>query len=182
MTSFLASLNESLLNEARQYSCVMAMIGKDQCEPFKSFQKTISPHDIYEEEGEDYGIQTDYHVTVLYGIHDSSPKETFNLLKDGDEFWVELSDVTLFENEKYDVLKIDVTSGELKRLNLLVRKNIEFTSKFTDYKPHLTLAYLKKGKGKDYVSSIFRGTSVAVRELVFSPPEGKKTSVFLKEA
>lgn len=169
------------LTEARQFSCLMAMISEDQTDPLKKFQKTIKEDHLHEEEGEEYGLQSDFHVTVLYGIHETSPKSTFDLLQGESEFFVSLGDVTLFENENYDVLKIDVTSGELRRLNLEVRKSVEYTSKFNDYKPHITLAYLKKGKGSLYLSSIFRGTKMRVGEMVFSASGGKKTSLFLKE-
>ncbi len=110
--------------------------------------KNIKLGDLHE-----YGIEREPHVTVLYGIESEAYlpalKKVCSKIK---PFSIKLGSVSLFETDpSFDVLKIDIISPELHKLNSLFKSNSKFHSDFPDYHPHLTLAYLKKGKGKSYL-------------------------------
>jgi 2'-5' RNA ligase len=82
-----------------------------------------------------------------------------------------------FFNKDYDVLKINVKSEKLKELNELTKSNLNYTSQYNDYKPHLTLAYLKKGKGLDYINPTFTMTIDSINKIVYSKPNGEKIDI-----
>jgi 2'-5' RNA ligase len=63
---------------------------------------------------------------------------------------VELTGVSIFENEKFDVVKIDVKSKDLAAMNAKLTSDLQCTVKFPDYHAHATIAYVKPGCGKKY--------------------------------
>ncbi len=162
-------------NEApRSYSCLMLDLS-----PLKKFWKQLArkicPCDLYTED-DGHGFEHDPHVTVLYGIHSSNSDVIFSDI-DLKPITLKFSNISLFENEKFDVLKFDITSKALHGLNQRVCDAVEYTNKFPDYHPHATICYLKAGTGKDYVdvpSSLLDG-EVTTNRYIFSTPSGEKT-------
>lgn len=113
------------------------------------------------------------HVTLLYGLMDNANKleKEVNVVLDG---WkmedVEIESIGFFESPYEDepyyclVAHLKVTEELLEghqRLEFLPHINT-----FTGYKPHLTIAYLKKELGEDYRN--------AVIELLIKAMAGKK--------
>jgi 2'-5' RNA ligase len=85
----------------------------------------------------------------LYGLHTQQLKSitdkiTFKPVK------FKIKNISLFENEKYDVLKLGIESKDLNELNSEMCKKLPFTSSYPDYKPHCTIAYLVPGAGHNY--------------------------------
>jgi 2'-5' RNA ligase len=120
-------------------------------------QDMIDPKDIYEDSSDSsFGLETESHVTLLYGLHKGvSEKDVTNALSGITFNTCKLYNPSIFENDKYDVLKFDVgytTRGEsfLSKANKAL-KAFPYTSDFPDYHPHMTVAYIKPGKGKKYV-------------------------------
>lgn len=154
----------------REFSCLMLDCSEFKTE-LKEIQSNIDEGDLYDEEG--FGMETDPHITVLYGIHEQDP----NIVKDLIELTsVEyyLDKLSLFENEDFDVLKCSVKSKDLIKLNKQVREILEYTNDYDDYIPHLTIAYLKPGKGKIYTDkSIDR--SFKSNKFTFSDKDSNKT-------
>lgn len=114
-----------------------------------------APQDDPEEE---YGFEITPHVTVLYGIKED--KDYFGIrekLKDFGEFEFEIGEVSGFRNDKnpYDVLIIKINSKPLEDLHKLLKENFENNYKFPEYKPHMTLAYVKKGACKELEGRCF---------------------------
>ena len=58
--------------------------------------------------------------------------------------------VSHFEREDYDVLKIGIDAPRYHDVNADLVKNLNPTSTFSTYTPHMTVAYLKKGMGGIY--------------------------------
>lgn len=132
----------------RSYACLML-----DCRDFqpylKKIQRSIDPNDVYDDE-EGHGLENDPHITVLYGIHEQDPESVKDQLDLGPAKYI-LKDLSLFENEKFDVLKCTVESPDLHDYNNQCRERLEYTSSFPDYVPHLTVAYLLPGTGKKYL-------------------------------
>lgn len=132
------------------------MVYYDTPEFIKDIQNKIPKDELYFGTEEDvknelYGIEKDTHVTVLACIDEKyKPKEFKKYLKPLKEYFCFPINISVFENEKYDVLKCDVISNELSKTNAVLEKEFENRSKYDDYKPHLTIAYLKKGKSDKY--------------------------------
>lgn len=139
--------------------CVMLEFDEEQAKPFQEFANSIPEEDLYYAEegagdsyGPSYGRETDSHITVLYGLETRNPDDVIELLQGSGPVTVEFGEVSLFENEKYDVLKVSVVSPDLHKLNKLLRDQLEWENDYGDsYLPHVTIAYLKTGEGKKYV-------------------------------
>lgn len=141
----------------------------------------IDEEDLYTEE-EGFGLEDEPHVTLLYGFDDSKVEANavnsaileMDLPKE-----IILHNPSLFENEKYDVLKFDVKDqSQLEEINDMLTSKFPYENDYPDYHAHSTIGYLKSGKGKKYVK-LFEGVElVAVpNELVYSSPDREKTKV-----
>lgn len=116
-----------------------------------SFIKQNIPETVLVEEGH----ETDSHVTVLYGFHLDIPvKEIYKASKyfmDGEQLSLSLGNISRFENEAYDVIKVDIESDDLVAFNAFLREEFEnrVDVTFPIYHPHITLAYVQKGACRD---------------------------------
>jgi len=160
----------------RSYSCLMLDIGFLSDEISK-FQQDIDADHIYDEPG--HGIETEYHITVKYGLHCqkySSLKNKVQLVP----VKFKIKDLSLFENENYDVLRFGITSSDLQKLNKEVCDNLDYTDSYPTYCPHSTVAYLKPGCGKKYINKKTElvGKTFESDKYVFSNKFGDK--VFIK--
>jgi 2'-5' RNA ligase len=123
-------------------------------------QDMIDPKDIYEDSSDSsFGLETEPHVTLLYGLHkeisDNDIKFTLKKFQFGP---CRLVNPSIFQNPDYDVLKFDVnyaTRGGafLHKANKAL-KEFPHTEDFPEYRPHFTIARLKKGKGKKYADAL----------------------------
>jgi hypothetical protein len=139
----------------------------------EKLQEKICPCEI--KEGEGLGLEDEFHCTVLYGIHESKPYDVISKL-DLKPAKFTLSGISLFKNDRYDVLKFDVTSKDLTALNKQVREKCSYTSDYPEYHAHATIAYLEKGKGKYYtkLKSNLIGKQFTSDRYIFSNPQGEK--------
>jgi 2'-5' RNA ligase len=116
-----------------------------------------------------FGRETDSHVTVKFGLHTNNARDVEEVVSGFSVFTVKLGEVSKFSSEEYDVIKIDVHSEKLHELNALISKKLECTDTHPTYKPHLTIAYVKKGSCDDLLGDkVFKGSSWEVSEIEFS--------------
>lgn len=146
-------LQEAILNENKnRYGCLMVNLEVDT---WSSLTKIIDKEDLYEPEGDsDYGIEKQPHVTILFGLHGSIKDKDIEIeIKKIKEPEIKIKDVSIFNQKEYEVLKFDVESSDLKKLN---KKFCEFphTTDFPDYHPHITIAYLKPKTSEKYIKKI----------------------------
>ena len=129
----------------------------------------IRPEDIYEEPG--YGIETDAHTTILYGFHDEvTSEDCFALFKKNmplEPIKIGVKGISIFNNLKFDVVKFDVNSEELTKLNGIM-KQLPHDDKFPDYHPHITIAYVKRGEGSKYIKQFEKERKLVGKELVYT--------------
>jgi 2'-5' RNA ligase len=85
--------------------------------------------------------------------------------------------MSLFENDEYDVLKFNVISNDLAKLNKLMKGNFEYTSNYPNYIPHLTIAYLKKGEGKKYIKNMETLEIENINNFIYSDKDYKETKL-----
>ena len=108
----------------------------------------IAPEDLHE-----FGIETEPHVTILYGItSDKQIPYIKRLCKEVSSISIKLGNVSLFKSNYFDVLKVDIISPDLHKLYSIFAQELDFKSEFPSYIPHLTYAYLKKGRGEKYLN------------------------------
>lgn len=169
LEKFLSFL-ESKKNKTYDKGCVMLYFD------FPDFYKLtdqIEKDDIYSKDG--YGIETEPHVTLLYGLETGiTPKEVENTLSGINFSSVKISGASLFINDDYDVLKFEAQSPSLNQANKKL-KQLPHQNDYPDYKPHLTIAYLKSGTGKKYVKK-FSGNEWVLEpeKVIYSTSDGSK--------
>ena len=146
-------------------------------------QKKIKDRDLFTPP-EDFihGREEEPHVTVLYGIHCQLPIEIIKLIVNKPSFDIKLNNISIFTNNTaFDVVKIDVESPNLNYYNNLLKNNIDSTQCFNNYQPHVTVAYIKKGKCFDLCGNTeFKDIKWKVNSLIFSSKNGEKTPIRLK--
>jgi len=157
------------LEEAHSYSCAMLNLSPSLAKKIESFAKAnIKNEDLFTEEG-DGGWPEKTHVTVKYGITEEAPDGVESLIGGFGTVNFKLKDVTKFEAKEYDVLKIDVESPKLREMNKIISDNMETVDTFPKYHPHVTLAYVKKGKGDHLINnSKFNGVVDMVEKVYFT--------------
>lgn len=148
------SFNEytKLMEASKQtydYACAMVYVKFPMLEVIQEF---IESDDVYTEEGDStYGLETEPHITLLYGLHEEvNSEDIFETIKQFEFQPIKLTKVSSFGNEKYDVLKFTVDSNVLHNINGALTK-FPHTTSFPDYNPHLTIGYLKPGMAKAYI-------------------------------
>lgn len=136
---------------ARDYGFLM--IGYDKPDMIQELQNMIPLEELYtEEDSDDYGIEDETHVTLVPCLDkhmnaDDLKKELMELNK----YAIALTNISKFENEKYDVLKCDVGSFNLHKTNSMICSKYPTFSDYKEYHPHLTIAYMKKGMADKYL-------------------------------
>lgn len=163
-----------------EYGCVMA--GLYMPNHLELLQQ-IDTNDVYLYGDKRYGLEHDPHITVLYGLHSNEIKDseitklirTFNIIKD-----IKLTGISCFETDEYDVLKFDVESETLVKMNSEFKK-FPYTSSYPKYHPHLTIAYLNKGCGAKYHDTLeYDNDVLESHTLIYSKPNSEKLYYFLK--
>ena len=165
---------ESKKNNKHEFNCLMLKV------PFKnweSFLSKIDKEDLYEEDGNNYGLETESHVTVLYGLHEEvDENQLINFVKEhcSKPIEISISKMGVFKNSKFEVLKLDVDSQELRDLNKIICENFSYTSKFPDYNPHITISYLKKGTSQKYLKELKTPVTKSLDTFLYSKVDGSK--------
>lgn len=118
-------------------------------------QKNIEKEDL--QDGDYKSLETEQHTSILYGLRDDvSIDDIKKLVLPLENYETICYKLSLFENEKFDVLKMTAHNDSLFKTNEKIRDNCEYKNDYPDYKPHITIAYLKPGAGKKYLEKKFK--------------------------
>ena len=173
---------DNWLNEAKKntYSYGCAMLYFDLPE-MDNIHLKISKDDLYTE-NDSYGLETEPHVTLLYGLHSDeiNDVDVFNVCEQHNYAGITVHTVSAFKNDKFEVLKFEVEGNGLRECNRELSETFPFTTDYPDYHPHCTIAYLKPGTADKYVDAM-EGISYAVSpaKIVYSKPNGDKLAIDL---
>ena len=165
-----------LLKEDRSnvsYGCLMAVICAKDAEKLNAFGNKLVPDEILYKEGDDFGrtSKEEWHSTIKYGFTPDITKEQIeDLIKGIHQFKIKLKGISEFKNDKFDVVKFDVDSDIMEKLN-------EKASKFPNndehpiYHSHATIAYIEpKSKNINKKTDI----EVTIDRILYSPIDGEK--------
>lgn len=168
----LKSSNMLQLDEQYKYESVLAKVPESVSSLLKTYQKLLQPEIIKE-------LEDEPHITVIYGLEGQHADEIESVIDGLGPFSVVLGKIKLFEeNEDFDVLVIEVDSDDICMAHLVIASEFAVMSTYPCYKPHMTIAYLKKGTGKQYVGdSKFEGVEFEVSELEYSTKSGNKSLI-----
>lgn len=127
------------------------------------------------------GRETEPHATVKYGIHTNNPAEVRAAVAGHGPFKIRLGKTSHFpDSGDGDVIKAEVISHSLHRLNKKVAAATPHTDTHPVYQPHVTLAYVKRGLGRKFSGSdALSGKEAMVDHIIFSAKNGTKTKLRL---
>jgi len=175
---------ESLVDSKKvneTYGCLMIYLNDKQLvEDVNQWCNENIQKDMYHEMNDkwDDGL----HITCQYGFKDITINDITKFITAiiKEPIKIELDKISKFENGEYDVIKVDVNSPDLHKLSDNIRnqfKNqLEIT--FPDYHPHMTLAYVKKGKLKDINDiDMFKGKNYVFDQFVYNDGNDNKYDI-----
>lgn len=147
---------------------------------------------ILDDELADEGIETDTHCTVRYGLEEFSYGQFLQLYNDVEvfdgPFELQVSGIGVFDTDDGDCIKWEIEPAEwLLNLRSLIERDFDCAaSKFPTYQPHITIAYVKSGTGKEIIdrisSEISTNFSVTVDNLILANKNGKRYVIPLNRA
>lgn len=166
-----------------EYGCVMVYLDVDK-DKWDSMLDFIEEEDLYQPKDDPtYGKEKDPHVTILFGLHTDVPledvEEEINKISEPS---IKFNGISSFSNPKFDVLKFDVESDDLHKLNKKFRE-FPHTNDFPNYHPHCTIAYLKPKMAEKYIKKLEDKIKMEMTpdHIVYSMADGsKKTYKLIK--
>ena len=165
-----------ILSENRhvEKGCLMAYVDPTYGLQILKVGRRAIPSSILYTDPEDptYGYDNEPHVTLKYGFEPDLDRNTIaEILKGTKPFNVVLTSLNQFQNEKYDVVKFEVQKCPI--LTELRRRCDGYpnTDSYTDYKPHMTLAYVKKGTFPHIRENL--NIALPITRFKYSGPNGK---------
>lgn len=144
-------------------------------------KENITDNDIFVSQSDpSFGREDEIHSTILYGIHSEKPDQIRELMSDQKPISVKLDKIEVFDNPpNFDVVVIKVISEDMTRLNKMFSDEIDHTNKYKNFRPHVTIAYVKKGRGYKYKKiKEWIGREFKINHLVFSSTNGTKDKIF----
>lgn len=137
------------------------------------------------------GREEESHVTVKYGLHTNDPEPVEKALWEEGPVTIKLGKTSIFPakqediqaggTDAADVVKIEIDSPDLHRLNKLIASSTPVTDTYPTYQPHVTLAYVKPGLGKKYAGlKDLEGETVVLNSVKFSGKDGTVVEIPLQ--
>lgn len=173
----------NLVDKKYEFGCLMLDV------PYKNWSNFIhsylKPEDMYPSEGQN-GYSEESHVTVSYGFGDDVNIDVIKKYVDehfrlGVNVW--LKDISIFENDKFDVVKFKVECPEIEKMHNWIENTFNITSDYPTYEPHLTIGWVNKGMGSKYVKKL-KGTPyprILCTEFTYSGSDKSKTNLQIKQ-
>jgi len=163
--------------KGNDYSSTHINLPADLAAKVKALGKRIPDEHLAED-----GREDNPHVTVLYGLHTTDPGDVAPHIAGAGPVSMELGPTSTFPASEtggdYDVVKAEVQSNDLHALHKRLADNLPHTSTHSTYKPHVTIAYVKKGLGQTYADDTsLQGQKTTADHVVFSSKDGKVTRV-----
>jgi hypothetical protein len=158
----------------------MALVPHDLAQEIVAWGvRNVEDKDLYLD-GEKFGRELESHVTIKYGLLTDDGKHVRRSFNDSKPFKAKLGKVRHFQPPElpFDVLTIEVISEDLQKANEMVCDKFECAEGLPsdEYKPHITIAYMKRDSAKEYVGSDeFEGREIELDTLIFSPNKGNRT-------
>lgn len=162
----------------REFSCITAPLPPDIAAEIRKW----GVGNILEQDLVGDGFEEDIHTTLKYGLHSHDPFEFREIIESHEPIEIILREISIFENDKEDVVKISVDSSELIDLNKKISSIFKNTNTHSEYIPHVTIGYVKAGVGKQFVGNkSFYNRKVILEKIIFSGNDYRETSFYFKK-
>lgn len=168
---------KKFINESHSFSSVQVVIPYPSNQLMMDYSNEISIDDLSGD-----GIEKNPHITIKYGIHSTNPNilSLKNIMLPN-VIYATMRNTSIFECPDYDVLKVDIDSDDMVKLNHEITDGVENTETHPEYHAHATIAYLKSGTGNKYAGdSRFNGIDLIFTEVEFSGADDVITKIKLK--
>lgn len=159
-----ALANEQPVDNQAKYGCVMLKLPPDVAGEVRQLGQQIAIEDLTEE-----GLEHDPHITAMWGVVTDEADEVREAVKTFGPFGVRLGRTSVFENDEHDVVKIDVIGAAIHEFHDHIGSRCACEETHPVYVPHVTIGYVKKGRGSKYVNlDAMEGAVMAFNHVVFS--------------
>lgn len=159
---------------AQQFGCVFLPLIGDEADSVLGLGERITQRDLHEK-----GLEWEPHVTALHGVHDEAGAQVQTIAKAFGPLAIRLGKVGVFPatpDKPYDVLKIAVDSPDLMAFNRAL-KALPHTESY-GYNPHVTIGYLKPGRGQGYANRFGNfGKEFTLHCVVYSDALKRQTAI-----
>ena len=130
--------------------------------PFEKLTASIDKADLDQQPGKD-PIERNPHISLHVQLPSLPSLALQAKIQSFSVFQVVLNGVGCFENKDKDVLFLQVqVTDPLRRLHQLLVDEYKQAWQHPQYTPHVTLAFLKPGKAKTYVSALEESKPIAL--------------------
>lgn len=156
-----------------EYTCVHAVLTGTDADLVREISRRIDPDDLAAD-----GLEYSPHVTARYGLHTDDPDQVRAMVKGvADPFDLTLGLTSYFPGAEHDVVYVQVVSPDLEEIHRLLG-DLAHTDTQAEYVPHLTIAYVKPGRGEKYAGdgTVF-GRRARVDRLEFSDTNGSRSEI-----
>lgn len=126
----------------------------------------------------DHGRETTPHITIKYGLDSDKRLIAQRIVDLWDDVQLTFGRVELFRNDEHDVVVVKVDSPQLRSMHRVLSA-LPNKEEERPYNPHLTIAYVKKGRGERYIgqSPLGNETMTIAPNIVFSNKHGEQTRI-----
>ena len=169
------------------YSCLMALVPHDLAQEIVAWGvRNVPDEELYLDEDGNLGRELESHITIKYGLLTNNAKHVRRSFNDAKPFHAKLGKVRHFQPPElpFDVLTVEIISDDLQEANEKVCDKFECAKGLVsdEYKPHITIAYMKRDTAKEYVGADeFEGKEVELDTVIFSPHKGNRTYFSLSQ-
>lgn len=141
---------QPVLEERRhRFSTTQLTCRAEDARLVQTAQRLLAVADVDPQEG----LEAAPHITIRYGLATDAPGPVVAILGAYAPLSVTIGPVHVFEpeDEPYDVVVLRLESEALRSMNAALREaDIPQTDTQAGYVPHLTLGYVRKGRGVAY--------------------------------
>jgi len=176
-----------LSRQAADSSFVLLYIDKQDSiySKIKDIAKKIRKEDLAND-----GREDNLHISLKGGLDTEDPDVLEPFLDEEGKIKVKIEKLDCFDAKEtkqgFDVVILKVNSDQIQELHDNITDALKDSKEMYDnYRPHITLAYVKKGLGKQYVKELKEyaedliGKEIIFKKATFSTPEEKKTEIKL---
>lgn len=179
-TDILGAIDRALTNAEkppREFSSTQIELPPEHADAVRELAAKIPDADLAGDGREDRP-----HVTVKFGLHTNDVEDVRRVLANERPITVTLGKTSTFPpsagSDGAEVVKVDVHSPDLHRLNAKIAGALAHTDTHPDYKPHVTLAYVKAGLGQKYTGDTsLEGRRLTVHDVTFSGKDRSEISI-----
>lgn len=178
-TKNLIQLEKSIdlvVEKPHEYGCILFTTPDDMTKRFLQEVNALQKKSIAEG-----GLEMEPHVTALYGILGVDLEEVVRIVSKIESPLVKFGKTSAFPAGDAGVpLYVTVESEDMKNINTMLRSLLPHATKFPEYTPHATLAYVKDAEGLANKRCSLTGKSCYLGTAIISMPGKDKVVVPLK--